>query len=246
MAALHGLKGKALDLIVHSGGGSAEAAEQLVQYLRSKYQDIRVIIPQNAMSAATMLACASNQIVMGRQSAIGPIDPQITFPVGQGHHQAPAQSILDEFEQAKAEVIKDPRLAAVWHPRIAGYPHGLLKQCEVACKRAETLVGEWLHCYHFGKARGSKRKATAIAKWLSDSSKHLSHGKPISFDVAKDKGLNVLRLEDDQELQDKVLSVFHAAMVTFEVTNCVKFVENHEGRGVFIQVQVQVQPPGTS
>ena len=50
MAARHQLKGKELDLILHSPGGSLEAAEQIVLYLRKQYDHIRVIIPQNAMS----------------------------------------------------------------------------------------------------------------------------------------------------------------------------------------------------
>ncbi|WP_423906084.1 SDH family Clp fold serine proteinase [Candidatus Spongiihabitans sp.] len=48
-----------LDLILHSPGGSLAAAEQIVCYLRKQYQYIRVIVPQNAMSAATMIACAA-------------------------------------------------------------------------------------------------------------------------------------------------------------------------------------------
>jgi len=79
MSALHGISGENLDLILHSPGGSLEAADQIVQYLRSKYKNIRAIIPQNAMSAATMIACACDSIIMGKHSAIGPIDPQITF-----------------------------------------------------------------------------------------------------------------------------------------------------------------------
>ena len=50
MSSLHGLKRDKLDLILHSPGGSLEAAEQIVNYLRSKYKHIRVIIPQNSMS----------------------------------------------------------------------------------------------------------------------------------------------------------------------------------------------------
>lgn len=36
------------------------------------------------MSAATMLACACDEIVMGKQSAIGPIDPQMTLTKANG------------------------------------------------------------------------------------------------------------------------------------------------------------------
>jgi len=106
MSALHGLKNDKLDPILHSPGGSLEATEQIVNYLREKYAHIRVIIPQNAMSAATMIACAADVIVMGKHSAIGPIGPQITIPTETGHFTAPAQSILDEFELAKKEIKK--------------------------------------------------------------------------------------------------------------------------------------------
>jgi ClpP class serine protease len=61
MAALHGAKNSNLDIIIHSPGGSLEAAEQIVNYLRAKQGHIRAIIPQNAMSAATMIACACKE-----------------------------------------------------------------------------------------------------------------------------------------------------------------------------------------
>ena len=77
MAAFHELSNDKLDIIISSGGGSSEAIEQIVNYARKKYTHIRAIIPLRAMSAATMLACACDQIVMGKQSALGPIDPQL-------------------------------------------------------------------------------------------------------------------------------------------------------------------------
>jgi hypothetical protein len=62
MEAMHDLPDNRLDLILHSPGGSAEAAEALVTYLRSKFTDIRVFVPHAAMSAATMLACAASAL----------------------------------------------------------------------------------------------------------------------------------------------------------------------------------------
>jgi hypothetical protein len=50
--------------------------------------------------------------------------------------------------------------------------------------------------------------------------------------------LKITPLEDDQSLQDLVLSVFHATVVTFERTNCVKIFENHNGKGMFLQIAV--------
>ena len=50
MSALHGLKSKHLDLILHSPGGSLEAAEQIVNYLRTKYSHIRAIVQGSSTS----------------------------------------------------------------------------------------------------------------------------------------------------------------------------------------------------
>jgi hypothetical protein len=63
MEVVHGLNGPNLDLILHSPGGSPEAAEALMLYLRSKFDHIRVVVPRLAMSAATMMACAADRIV---------------------------------------------------------------------------------------------------------------------------------------------------------------------------------------
>ena len=80
MAAQYELKGDQLDLIIHSTGGSGEAAEQIVNYLRQKYSHIRVIVPLYAMSAATMIACAADEIVMGRRRLLHgrPLSPRAT------------------------------------------------------------------------------------------------------------------------------------------------------------------------
>src|SRR5688572_2857456 len=44
MEAVNGLTGDDLDLILHTGGGSAEATDAIVSYLRAKFKNIRVII----------------------------------------------------------------------------------------------------------------------------------------------------------------------------------------------------------
>jgi ClpP class serine protease len=93
MEAVYGLTGPDLDLIIHSPGGSAEAAEAIVLYLRSKFDSLRVFVPHMAMSAATMLACAADQIVMGNHSFIGPIDPQLQLVTPLGARIVAAQAV---------------------------------------------------------------------------------------------------------------------------------------------------------
>src|SRR5439155_11818059 len=79
MACIHQMdRSKGLDLILHTPGGEMTATESLVDYLRAMFgTNIRALIPQLALSAGTMIACASKEIVMGKESSIGPIDPQL-------------------------------------------------------------------------------------------------------------------------------------------------------------------------
>ncbi len=238
MASLHGLKGEALDLILHSPGGSMEAADQLVQYLRAKYKHIRAIVPQNAMSASTMIACACDAIVMGKHSAIGPIDPQVTFPTASGAFTAPAQAILDEFEQAKREIAANPASIPLWATKVQAYPHGLLTMCDTTLTLAREKVREWLSTYMLKGDVARDKKSASIAEWLGNAKEHKTHGRPITIQQAREKGLVVECLEDNQELQERVLSVFHAVMVTFQVTGCVKMVENQNGKGVYTTMQI--------
>lgn len=240
---LHGddLDDDFLDLIIHSPGGSLEATEQIVQYLRSKYKHIRAIIPQNAMSAATMLACACDEIVLGRESAIGPIDPQISFPGANGIITTmPAYAILEDVRRASEEVIKNPQLATIWAPKLAAIPNGMLHFCEKTIELSKEKVADWLNAYMF--KNDEQKPGYEIASWLGNFSEQKTHGRPINYDIAKEKGLKVVRLEDDPILQDLVLSVYHATLVTFDVTQCVKIIENSFGQGAYMIAQQQVAP----
>ncbi len=254
MEVIHGLKGPNLDLIVHSPGGSPEATEALVSYLRTKFNDIRVIIPQSAMSAATMLACASNRIVMGKHPFISPIDPQLILHTQVGVQAVPAQAILDQFELAKME-CEDPKKLGSWLPILSQYGPALLIQCKNAIELSQRLVSEWLESYMFEDIEDATIISGKIAEDLANHQEFKSHGRHISREKAKvmgleGRGLVIADLEEDQEFQDLVLSVFHATTHTFSGTNAVKIIENHNGKAFIkkqqqILIQQQAPPPQT-
>ena len=236
MEALHGLETDRLDLILHSPGGSAEAAEAIVTYLRSKFDNIRVIVPHMAKSAATMIACAADEIVMGKHSFLGPIDPQFVLNTSLGPRMVPAQAIIEQFEKAK-EDCKDPNMVRAWLPMLSQYGPELLVSCQNASDLGEELVREWLARYMFRTDRKRKSKARAIAKWLSTHSHFKSHARSISRDDLQDKGLNITALEADQDAQGLILSVFHATSHTFNLTGAVKIIENHLGKAYLKMLQ---------
>lgn len=245
MEVVHGLPDDGLDLILHSPGGSAEATEALVTYLRSKFRDIRVIVPHAAMSAATMLSCAANRIVMGKHSFIGPIDPQFIVQGELGVMSVPAHAILEQFALAKQECA-NPALLPAWLPMLRQYGPALIVQCQLAMQLAETLVADWLATYMFAGAPDGGELAAGVARSLANHAQFRSHGRFIGRDQATKLGLRIEALEADQALQDAVLSVFHATVHTFTQTRAAKLIENHQGKA-FIKLQpgpVRPSAPG--
>ena len=103
---LANLRGTALDLILETPGGSGEIAEDIVRLLRSKYEDIAVIVPGCAKSAGTLMAMAADEILMEPVSSLGPIDAQIAW---QGKVFS-ADALLAGFEKIKEEVHRTGEL----------------------------------------------------------------------------------------------------------------------------------------
>ena len=243
MEALHGLKGKELDLILHTGGGSAEATDAIVTYLRQKFDHIRIFIPQAAMSAGTMFACAANEIVMGKHSFIGPIDPQIILNTQIGAQVVPAAAILAQFKKAQEECASNPKNLNSWIPMLAQYGPALLVQCQNQIIFGKELVRDWLMSYMF---KGEPPdKPNAIAEYLSNHENFKTHGKHINMMRAKEIGLKIVDLETDQILQEKILSVFHATMHALG-TSAVKLISNHNGNAYvknLAAVQLINRPP---
>ncbi|TCK06133.1 SDH family Clp fold serine proteinase [Marinobacterium mangrovicola] len=218
---------KGLDLILHSPGGSPEAAEQIVNYLRQKFENIRVIVPHMAMSAATMMACAADEIVMARHSSLGPTDPQMGIVTNTGDVRMVAAHALKADFLAAEEAARNGAFAA-WAPIMAQYPPGLLAQCKMSLDLTAGLVKEWLSSYMFAGDKDAEEKASRIADYLADSS-HFTHGRPLMREKLATAGLKISDLEEDQRFQELVMSTYHACTHTLGGTIAVKLIESHIG-----------------
>jgi hypothetical protein len=114
-------------------------------------------------------------------------------------------------------------------------PPGILTICETTIANSKSKVAEWLNNYMFRNE--TKKRGESIAEWLGNPKDHGSHGRPIGIELCCEQGLKVTALENDQDLQEKVLSVFHASAVTLDMTSCIKFVENQNGKGWFLTAE---------
>jgi Serine dehydrogenase proteinase len=66
-----------IDVWLESPGGSADAAYKLALMLRHTAKLIRIIVPDFAKSAATLLALAGHEIYMAPGAELGPLDMQL-------------------------------------------------------------------------------------------------------------------------------------------------------------------------
>jgi hypothetical protein len=83
----------AVDVLIHSPGGSPEATERIVALLRARFDQVDFLVPHSAYSAATMLALSGNSITLHPSAVLGPIDPQI--------NGTPARAIRRGFDRVR-------------------------------------------------------------------------------------------------------------------------------------------------
>lgn len=219
---------KGLDLILHTPGGETAATESIVDYLRSIFStNIRAIIPQIAMSGGTMMACAAKEIIMGKQSNLGPIDPQL-----QG---ISASGVIEEFERARQEILVNPRVANLWHPILSKYPPSFVGDCQKGINWSETMTRDWLKTGMFQGDPNAQTKIDQIITGLGNSST-LAHARHLSIAKCKNMGFGdkIIAMESNQKLQDAILSVHHTFMLTFDQTPATKIIENNK-KGAYIQ-----------
>ena len=195
MENIYGLdKSKGLDLILHTPDGDLAATEQIIKYIKTCFNgDIRAIIPQMAMSAGSMIAVSCKSVVMGKQSSLGPFDPQL--------NGVPCQSAIREFYKAVDDVSKNPASLGLWQAILSKLNPTFLTLCEQADELADDLTEKILKDKEI-KFETKKKIKEVFAK-NNDSKTHSRH---FDRDKCKEAGLDVIDLEADNELQDIVLA----------------------------------------
>jgi hypothetical protein len=174
---------------------------------------------------------------MGKHSSLGPIDPQFGGVAAHG--------IIEEFNNARSDIASNPMLANLWLPILQKYGATVVGECQKAIKWSEAMVRSWLDT---GMLKDDPDKATKIDKIIEAFGDHaltLSHARHLGINQVEDAGVVVKYLEDEQELQEAVLTVHHACIQTLSDTACIKLIENQNGVANIRLMQVaavQVRP----
>ncbi len=162
-----------VDLLLETNGGYTDATEKVVTVLRNWASNLRVIVPRRAKSNGTVIALASNEIVMGANSELGPIDPNLSVQEGQF---VPAHFIINAPNV-------DPLLRQVAEQAI--------KQTQ---KLANTVLKERM------LASADIQVIENITERISTRNFYYSHGSVIDYKEAEQLGLKVSYLEPSNEI----------------------------------------------
>jgi ClpP class serine protease len=151
-----------IDLILHTPGGLVLAAEQIAFALQRHEAKVTVFVPHYAMSGGMLIALAADDIVMGQNAVLGPVDPQLG--------QSPAASIIKVLERKPIGEVDDETIIQA-------------DLAEKALRQVEATVRELL------RDRMPEKQAATLAHTLASGT--WTHDYPIRVGEARELGLKV-------------------------------------------------------
>ena len=197
---LHNIpQGTSIDLLLHTIGGDLDAAEKLIRLVLAKITgeaELRIIIPDFAKSAGTLMALGADRLVMGDSSELGTIDPQVTLVDVQGNNIC--QSILsylaafDDYSRLLRERPEDP-VAAIM---VQKFDPNVISKFRLVIQRARHSAE------HLLKKKGLP--FSQIAADLMDLARWPSHRQMINWEDARAIGLPVDYLLPTDDLWRKI------------------------------------------
>ena len=190
-----------LELLLHTHGGSIDAAEKLIRMVRSKVgeAEFRIVVPEFAKSAGTLMVLGADAVVMSDMSELGPIDPQMIFADSSGLRRwQSVQNYLDAYEEHSKTLAERPDDVAA-RIMLGKLDPATVKLCQAAKMRAEQCAGDLLR-------RGMFRLGgnwTLTVSELLETKRWRSHSQMISWEDAQHPdtiGLTVEYHEQDSPL----------------------------------------------
>ncbi|WP_028776203.1 SDH family Clp fold serine proteinase [Shimazuella kribbensis] len=212
-----------VDLMIQSPGGDPNAAEIIVHTLLAKTKHLRVVVPQAAKSAATLVSLAADEILMSNTSELGPIDPQVTIPTAFGLAFRPAQAFLNGLEMIKKEHAGGQALNPAYYPFLKGVDAALIDYCLKSIEHSKRLAVKWLSRSMF---KGQINEAKRIAEELINIEKYPNHGQVINYQDARKIGLNVVYKADHDPLWQAMWQLYINYMIMMREKESVKIYES--------------------
>lgn len=207
-------------LFLISNGGDTAVPWRIISMIREVASEFNVLVPYNAMSAATMIAIGADNIYMGPKGELGPIDPTVTrhalLPTNGSNVKVPV-SVEDvtsyiSFVKDKYGITHEDELVqslTALNSQISPLLLGLLNRQHSYIR----LVGERLL-----SSRNEKYEEEKINRILASLIEEVTfHGHGISRDEAANAlGLHVREHAKQEQLEDGMWNLYCAYEDDFE------------------------------
>jgi len=219
-----------LDFYIETPGGSGEAAEEIVRYLRNKFDEVSFIVSGEAKSAGTIMVLSGDEILMTETGSLGPIDAQVKI----GRSVVSAYDYIEWTTEKREEAEKIGKLNPFDAVMTAQISPGELGGVYHALKYAEDLVVDWLVRYKFKNWKVTEtrkkpvtdemkiKRANEIAAELLNHAKWRIHGRSIKAGDLQEIGLKITKVEENDKLRDVVYRIQTVCRLLFSSTNTYK------------------------
>jgi len=177
-----------LHILLSSPGGDGETAVRLVRSAQNRCHELTVIIPDQAKSAATLLALGADHLLMGPTSDLGPVDPEFQMPNGS---LAAAKDIIAAVEAAERAVSEHPDTYPLHAALLSDVTDLMVQQARLALGRTEDLMRETLKC---GAGKDGTRLEELMTKLRPSLIEAKAHGAVFGVQEAEQAGLPVTRV----------------------------------------------------
>lgn len=218
-----------LDLMIHTMGGSGDTAEKIVEMCRNHCSgEFRVIIPNMAKSAGTLIALGADKIVMGHCSEAGPIDPQIRIMVSNCPQQVSAWTFVharDELVEKYKEAVSKKENPDAYLQQLATIDPVFVAHCGQLMEFAKKVGRKWITARLVKKPmplQEAEKEADAVIDFLSDVKEHISHGRLIlagELSAHCEPTLQIEELEEINPLWQKLWQLYVRYEVFFMQPN---------------------------
>ncbi len=180
MELLHNISPESdIDLLVHTRGGDVDAAEKILSLVQATVggRQLRLIIPEFAKSAGTLMALGADALLMSDSSELGTIDPQIWADDGQGTMVCHSVlSYIDAYITHAAALTNNP------DDPVARL---MLSKLDPTTLQTYTAIRERARNFAENQLKRKGRNFSAITTALLDTKRWPSHGQMIGWLDAK-------------------------------------------------------------
>ncbi|MEM3908289.1 MAG: serine protease [Nitrososphaerota archaeon] len=207
-------KQERIDLYLYSTGGLTNAGYALANLVREFCEHFGVIIPFKALSTATLIALAADDIIMTKMGLLSPIDPSIISPLGpqvavpgQPGVTQPSpisvEDVIGYLDLARNELLlKDEESLVRVFDRLSQNVNPLALGAVNRVKEQISFLSRVLLSAHIE----NKNKIDKIIETLTKG--RFSHDYLIGRKEAKEViGLNIIDV--DKKLDDYILSLYN-------------------------------------